>query len=186
MNPFKALSPTGQLGDTPFEEDSFFHGLSKNPDFLGADAGKIGVVDMKKFQKKSKVFLETSMVLKKEFESMQKKLDDERMAYQKIEDDFKKKSMMLSLDAQGDQKRELERKKRHIKYLAEDFAQEMKYMEMEARMKIVREISKVVSKIGKNEGYTLILEKSSLGIIYSSATIDLTDRVVEAYDGMKR
>ena len=43
MNSFKALSPTGQLGDTPFEEDSFFHGLSKDPDFLGADAGSCDI-----------------------------------------------------------------------------------------------------------------------------------------------
>jgi hypothetical protein len=43
MKPFTALSSTGQLGDTPFEEVSFFKGLRENPDFMGADAGSCDI-----------------------------------------------------------------------------------------------------------------------------------------------
>ena len=39
MKEMRALSPTGGLGDTPVEKDSFCSGLERNPDFLGADAG---------------------------------------------------------------------------------------------------------------------------------------------------
>ncbi|MBW2030444.1 MAG: OmpH family outer membrane protein [Deltaproteobacteria bacterium] len=149
---------------------------------LGADPGKIGFVDIQKFQKNSKAFLATSMEIRKKFESLEKKLSLERKEYQKLEEEFKKQSMMLSLDAQEDKKRELERKKRYIKYLADDYTQEMKSIEMEERMKIVREIGKIVREIGKEEGYALIVEKRAVGIIYANPAVDLTDRVIEAYD----
>lgn len=35
----KTICPTGNLGDTPFEEETFFEGLKIKPDFLGADSG---------------------------------------------------------------------------------------------------------------------------------------------------
>jgi outer membrane protein len=143
---------------------------------------KIGVVDIQKFQKKSKNFQNVSGKLKKRFDTMQQKLDDERNSMIKLEDEFKKQSMMLSLDAQEDKKRELEKKRRYYKYIFEDLSTEMKEAEAEATSDIGKELETIVKKIAEKEGYTLILEKRTLGLIYFSDVIDITDRVVEAYD----
>ena len=155
-------------------------------DALGTDYSKIGVVDMQKFQKNSRAFQKTREELKKKFGAMQKKLDEEKRALLKIEEDFKKQSMMLSLDAQEGKKRELEKKRLYYRYLHEDFSQEMKYSEMEATKAIGKELEKIVQKIGKKEGYMLILEKRMLGLIYYSDTIDITEQVTKAYDKMKQ
>jgi Skp family chaperone for outer membrane proteins len=40
----------------------------------------------------------------------------------------------------------------------------------------------VVEKLAENEGYTLILERRTMGLVYYSKAVDITDRVVEAYD----
>ncbi|MBW1997187.1 MAG: OmpH family outer membrane protein [Deltaproteobacteria bacterium] len=149
---------------------------------LGASPSKIGFVDIQKFQKNSKAFLATSMEIRKKFEALEKKLTKEKEDYRRLEEEFKKQSMMLSLDAQEDKKRELQRKKRYIKYLVDDYTQEMKSLEMEEKMKIIREIGKIVKKIGKKEGFALIVEKSAMGIIFAHPALDLTDRVVETYD----
>jgi outer membrane protein len=148
-------------------------------------SNKIGVVDIQKFQKKSKSFQGLSAKLKKKFDAMQQKLDEERNSMIKMEDDFKKQSMMLSLDAQEDKKRELEKKRRYYKYIFEDLSQEMKEAEAEATGDIGKELEKIVKKIAEKEGYTLILEKRTMGLIYFSDVIDITDRVVEAYDASK-
>jgi outer membrane protein len=145
---------------------------------------KIAVVDLDKFQKASKVFQKAADSMKKKFEDLQKKLDDERAAVSKLEEDFKKQSMMLSLDAQEDKKRELEKKRRYYKYLYEEYTQEMKDTEVEAIRKIMKELEKVVEKIGEQEGFTVILEKRTLGLVYYNKAVDITDRVVEAYDKM--
>ncbi|MCK7510660.1 MAG: OmpH family outer membrane protein [Desulfobacterales bacterium] len=122
------------------------------------------------------------MSVKKKFDDMQQKLNDERTALAKLEEDFKKQSMMLSLDAQEDKKRELEKKQRHFKFMYDDFTQEMKETEMDAIKKVMKELEKIVEKMGEKEGYTIILERRTVGLLYFNSAVDLTDRVTDAYD----
>ncbi len=149
---------------------------------LAAQAVKIGVVDLQKFQKNSKAFQKASVSVKKKFDDMQQKLNDERNAVAKLDEEFKKQSMMLSLDAQEDKKRELDKKQRQFKFMYDEFTQEMKETEMDAIKKIMKELEKIVEKMAEKEGYTIILERRTLGLLYFNNAIDLTDRVTEAYD----
>lgn len=149
---------------------------------LAAQNVKVGVVDLQKFQKNSKAFQRASLVVKKKFDDMQQKLNDERNALGKLDEELKKQSMMLSLDAQEDKKREFEKKQRQFKFMYDEYSQEMKETEMEAIKKVMKELEKVVEEMGKKEGYTIILERRTLGLLYFNNTIDLTDRVTEAYD----
>jgi outer membrane protein len=149
---------------------------------LAAQSVKVGVVDLQKFQKNSKAFQKASLSVKKKFDDMQQKLNDERNALTKLDDEFKKQSMMLSLDAQEDKKREFEKKQRQFKFMYDEYSQEMKDTEMEAIKKVMKELEKVVEKMGEKEGYTIILERRTLGLLYFNNAIDLTDRVTEAYD----
>jgi outer membrane protein len=153
---------------------------------LGAELGKIAVVDIQQFQKNSLAFQKTRQVLKKKFEALQKKLDDEKRKLLKLEEDFKKQSMMLSLDAQEDKKRALDKQRRYYKYLYEDLSQEMKNSEIEATKKVGKELEKIVEKAGKEEGYIIILEKRTVGLIYYKDSIDITDQVTQAYDKMQK
>jgi len=155
-------------------------------DSLGAEYGKTAVVDIQQFQKNSQAFQKTRQELKKKFDALQKKLDDEKSKLFKLEEDFKKQSMMLSLDAQEDKKRALEKQRRYYKYLYEDLAQEMKDSEIEATKRVGKELEKVVDAIGKKEGYILILEKRTVGLIYYDDSIDITTQVTQAYDKMKK
>jgi outer membrane protein len=149
---------------------------------LAAQNVKVGVVDLQKFQKNSKAFQKASVGVKKKFDDMQQKLNDERNAVGKLDEELKKQSMMLSLDAQEDKKRELEKKQRQFKFMYDEFSQEMKDTEMEAIKKVMKELEKVVEKIGEKEGYTIILERRTLGLLYFNNTIDITERVTDAYD----
>ena len=149
---------------------------------LAAQNVKVGVVDLQKFQKNSKAFQRASLVVKKRFDEMQQKLNDERNTLGKLDEELKKQSMMLSLDAQEDKKRDFEKKQRQFKFTYDEYTQEMKETEMEAIKKVMKELEKVVEEMGKKEGYTIILERRTLGLLYFNNTIDLTDRVTEAYD----
>jgi outer membrane protein len=147
---------------------------------------KIGVVDLQKFQQNSKAFQKTGVEIKKKFDEMQKKLNQARDSLAKLDEEFRKQSMMLSLDAQEDKRRELEKKKREYKFLYDESTQEMKDIETEATRKTMQELQKIVAKIGEKEGYSLILETRTLGLIYYNQAIDITDRVTKAYDNLKQ
>ena len=47
-------------------------------------------------------------------------------------------------------------------------------------------LKKVVAKIAKDEGYTLIFEKRGVGLVFASDAIDITDKVIKAYDRLKK
>ena len=151
-----------------------------------AGSNKFGVVDIEKFQEQSKSFQNIKEDLQQKFTSLQKKLDEKRDELIEIENELKKQSMMLSLDAKEDKAKELEKKRRHFKYLADDFTQEMKQAQLEARQSLGKELEKVVEKIGKKEGYTLIMERRTVGLVYFDNALDITDQVIKEYDKMKK
>ena len=43
-----------------------------------------------------------------------------------------------------------------------------------------------MAKIAKDGGYSLILERKSMGLIYADDSVDITDQVVKAYDSSKK
>ena len=143
---------------------------------------KIGVVNVKDFQDKSATFQKIRDQLKGKFEALQQKLEEEKQALMKLEEDFRKQSMMLSLGARDDKRNELEKKRRYYKYLYEDLSEQMKDAERDATRRVLQELEGVVKTIAEEDGFTLILERNSPGMIYVDDTINITDRVIEAYD----
>lgn len=159
----------------------FFQGIA-----LGAGPIKLAVVDMSKLQQKSSSFKKVREDLEKKLKGMQQKLDTEKNALLKLEEEYKKQSMMLSLDAQEDKKNELERKRRYYKFLYEDFSIEMKNAEQSAKEKIGKELNKILEKIAEKEGYTIVFERRTIGLLFYDDAIDITDEVVKAYDSSKQ
>ena len=124
--------------------------------------------------------------LQAKFNSLQAKLNAEKKDLAKLEGELEKQSLMLSLDAKEDKRRELEKKKRHYKYLYDEYTIEMKGEEMELTRRIGKEIEKIVAKIGKEKGFEIIMESRSVGLLYHNETIDITDQVIKAYDRSKK
>jgi outer membrane protein len=158
----------------------FLAGLSS------AQGPKIGVLDTKEFQEKSIGFKKIREELRGKFEALQQKLETEKNALMKLEEEFRKQSMMLSLDAKGDKRNELDKKRRYYKYLYEDLTEQMKNAERSAARRILKELEGVVKEIALQEGYTLILERGVPGLIYASDAINITDQVIKAYDSRNK
>jgi outer membrane protein len=151
-----------------------------------AENTKIGVVDIQRLQSRSKAFQKQRAKLKNKFDVMQKKLKDEEEAIRRLEQDFNKQSMMLSLDAKQDKRRDLERKKRHYKYIYEDYSQEMKEAEKEATKSVGKNLEKILEKMALEQRFTIILERRTIGLLFYADAIDITDQVTQAYDKMQQ
>ncbi len=152
---------------------------------MAAGKFKIGIVDIQKLQAKSRAFNEVNNSLKAKSEKLQKKLEKEKNAVVKIEEELQKQSMMLSAGAKEDKLKELAQKKRHAKYVYEEVMQELKLAELEAMKLVSRDIQKIVEKIGKKGRYQAIFEKRAAGLLYSDDALDISDQVIKAYDQSK-
>ena len=47
---------------------------------------------------------------------------------------------------------------------------------------IMKELTKIVAAIGKDKGYTAIVERSTGGVVYMSPSADITEEVIKEYD----
>ena len=151
---------------------------------LAAEVLKFAVVDFQAFQQKSKAFQKIGAGFQKKIDEMKKKFDVEHAALKKMETDFNKQSMMLSLDAQADKKRELERKRRYNKYLYEDLTTELKALEMQASNKVGKELDKVIKKIAEEDGYHFVFRRYAHGLLFYDDAFEITNKVIETYDKM--
>lgn len=156
-----------------------------NQSALGAQSLKIGVVDVKRLQDVSKRFQSIKADLQKKVDDLQKKLNEQKEDLMKIEAEFQKQSLMLSLDAQVDKQKELKRKRLYLEYLYKDYSEQMKEAEMEAAQKLGMELNGIVRKIAEKEGYVMVFEKGTPGLMVYDDVLEITDLVIKAYDSGK-
>jgi outer membrane protein len=153
---------------------------------IGSDYAKFGVVDIQRCISESIEGKRVFQELQGKKDAMQEKLDRKQNELLSLKDELEKQSMMLSVDAKEDKKKDFERKGREFKFLYEDLSEEMREAETEARNEILKELEEVVSDIGKRDNYLLIFERRTSGIMYLDKKVDITDDAVEAYDRKKK
>ena len=152
----------------------------------GVNPTKIAVVDVKKLETVSKKFQVIKAQIQKKVDQLEKELNDKKEDLQKTEAEFRKQSLMLSLDAQADQQKELKKKRLYLEYLYKDYTEQMQDAVRSTEQKLLMEVKGIVKKIAEKEGYILVLEKNlTPGLIVYDDVIDITDRVVEIYDSSK-
>jgi outer membrane protein len=66
--------------------------------------------------------------------------------------------------------------------MQEDFAQEFKRLEVKFINQIQKEVFEITDAIGKEEGYLLILERKTAGVVYHPSQLDITDQIIKKYN----
>jgi outer membrane protein len=143
---------------------------------------KIGIVDIQLLQKESSQFQQVRDRLQKRADELKAKLSRESSDLAKLEEEYEKQSMMLSLDAKETKRRELEKKKRYYNFLFEEYNRELRDAEMEATRAMTRQIRSVLEDIGKSGRFTIIMDSSSPGLLYEKGAVDVTKDVINALD----
>jgi outer membrane protein len=153
---------------------------------LGEEPIRIGFIDLQRCVQESREGRQVFEVLKRKKDDLQKRLDMKEKELLELRKEFEKQAMMLSMDAQEDKKKTIERKSRELEFLLKDSNEEMRRAQEKEQKRILKELEKIIEKIGSQGNYIMILERRAGGVIYSNKTSDLTDEVVKAYDQMKK
>jgi outer membrane protein len=153
---------------------------------FGEEQKRIGLIDLQRCVQESQEGQKVFEVLKTKKDDLQKRLDMKEKELLDLRKEFEKQAMMLSMDAQEDRKKTIERKTRELEFMLKDSNEEMKRAQEKEQKRILKELEKIIEKIGSEGNYSMILEKRAGGVLYWNKTFDLTDKVVEAYDRMKK
>ncbi len=147
----------------------------------GADV-KIGYVDVQRVLADSKRGQEA----KKKIEARGAELNQEFLKRQQevkaLKEELERKGTLLSEEARKEKEKEYQKKVKELERFVKDSREELRQMEREVTTQILKEVEKIINELGKEKGYTLILEKQRSFILYAPEEIDLTDEVIKALD----
>lgn len=146
---------------------------------------KIGFVDLQRVLSESKRGQEAKAKIEARGSELDKQFQQMQKEVQSLKDEIEKKGKLLSANVLKEKQKEYEQKLKQLETFVQNSRQELQEMEREAVAQILKDAEKVISDIGRKEGYTLILEKQRSFILFAPDEIDLTDRVIKALDAQK-
>jgi outer membrane protein len=144
------------------------------------DAIKIATLDVQKVFITSEAGKKANSDLEALRKSKQAIIDEKGKAIDKLKDELDKQASVLSLEAKKNKEDELAQLLRDYQRTAQDSQAELKKKEAEKLEAILTGIHDVAEKIGKEEGYLLILERGL--VIYSNKEVDITDKVLKEFN----
>jgi outer membrane protein len=147
-----------------------------------ADATKIGVVDFQKILEVSNAGKAAQVEINKQGKQMESDLKDRGSEIEDIEKKIERESLVMSKDVREEKQREIRIKIGDFKALQQKYMEDFKALENRIISRIQKEVVELVQDIGKKEGYTLIVEKRTGGVVYAPVSIDITDAVIQIYN----
>jgi len=149
----------------------------------GAADIKVGYVDFGKVQAESKAGKNAIKTIETMFKDKQTQLDKRQKELESLMDELDKQSQLLSEDVRRQKEDKLQKDYKDLQRFKADSEEELNKKKSEIAQNMLVEVSNVIKKFGKEEGYTLILERSV--VLYAPDAVDVTDKIIAAYDAAK-
>ncbi len=143
---------------------------------------KIAIVDLRKALNESEAGLKAKASLEEMIKQKQKAIDEKGKEIEALKEEIEKKSSVLSEEALRSKQDELDRKMREYKRFVQDAQEEVKKKENQLTAEILKELREIINEIGKEEGYSVILEKAEGVVLYYNEAVDITQKVIDRYN----
>lgn len=147
---------------------------------------KVGCVDIQRALNECDAGKEAKKALTKEVEKFQRLAAEKDKELQNMKESLDKQVMMMTPEARGIREKELQTKLRDFQRWGEDVQNELNQRRAETERNILAGLQKVIQKLGADEGYTLVLEKTQNSVFFTSKPVDITDQVIKVYNAQKK
>ena len=148
----------------------------------GAAQLKLGYVDIQKALNSSQAGQDAKAKIAQKAKEYEAEFVLKRKELKDFGENLKKQMALLSPEAKRDKEREYQQMVTDFQRATKDAQAFLKQEDADHTRAIIRELVKIVDKIGKQEGYTLVFEKAEGSILYADKQIDLTDKIIKDYD----
>lgn len=138
---------------------------------------KIGVINGLTILNKSEAGLKAKEQLEGKYKNMKKDLDKQEADLEKLRADIQKQEMVLSQEAKNSKTEEFRKKIRDFQDAYRAYQQKLKAEEESLYKPILEQVKKVVEEYGKKNGYILILDRMSTGVVFLDSSIDITEEI---------
>ena len=145
---------------------------------------KLGVIDMARIMRTSKAAKNAQAIFMKDLEAKRGILAAKENSARLLDEELKNPDAKLTPGEKANKSDTLAKEVKELNRLKSDQEEDLKKKDAELTQKLIGELRVVVNTFSKKENYTLILEKSA--IVASDDAIDITDKIIQLYDGQKK
>lgn len=142
---------------------------------------KFAVVDLQRAVMETEDGLRAQATLKKFFDKRQQELDSKQTDLQKQREDLEKQAKVLSQAAMTKRMEDWQRQMMELQTVFVEYNKELQKKQGELTQPIYAKLVGMLRRIATQDGYDSILEKQA--VPYMRADLDLTDRVIQMYNG---
>ena len=149
---------------------------------------KIGTISLQQIIMTSKAGSEAQKTLEQKASEFKGKLEKEGQELETLRQDIEKKSSVWSNEVRGEKERDYQKLLRSFQVKQEDAQYELKQLESKVMGPILQDLHEAIQKVGKENGYTIILEnsrkgiQSQIGLMYADDALDVSDLVMKELD----
>jgi len=148
--------------------------------FAAKATGRVGIFDMQKIIRESKAGKEAKGTLEKELAERRERLVKEEKSLRELYNELSEKEG-LDYAEKKKRERELSKELKDLRRLKADLEEEIKDMDEELTVELLKDVVAIVKDIGEEKGYDIIMQKSA-NMVYIKDAVDLTDEIKKAYD----
>ena len=144
---------------------------------------KIGYVDTNKIISSYKGLAPYQEQVNMQIDQWRRELGVKKLEIRRLQEDLDNKKLVISDEMRLQKENEIARKKKEYTTFIDSIWGDGGLLEKkkeEYSKRITDKIDSVITNIAKEQGYTIIFDKSKSGIIYSKNAIDLTNDVIDA------
>ncbi len=143
---------------------------------------KIAVVDLQEAINQVRDGIAAKARLEGMFSEKQKAIAGMEKQLMAMEEDYNKQAMILSDAARQAKEKEMMQLQSQYQQLYMQSQQQMQEAYATEMEGLLVKMRTICEQIGAERGYTVVLEKTEGGVVYSTAAIDITSELVKRYD----
>lgn len=150
-----------------------------------AQSQKIGYIDLQSVVRDSKAGKAAKVSFENEFKTKRDIIEQKTRALENMKQDFIKNSSVMNDSTRNSKAEQIDLKEKDLNRTREDFREALQKKDLQLTQKILKDIEGIIRKIGLDDGYTMIFERTEAGLIYGNPSADITKIVIQAYDSGK-
>jgi outer membrane protein len=143
---------------------------------------KLAFVDMQRALLEVDEGKKAKGTLEKMKSDKQRQLDGEQEALKKAKGDFDTQKAMMKEDVRRQREEELAEKLGRLQMLYATLQKELAAKEAELTKEIFKRMAKILEKMGREQKWTMIFEKTESSVLWAEQSLDLTNELIRRYN----
>lgn len=143
---------------------------------------RVAVVDLRRALTETEDGRRAGAQLKRLAKRRQDELDGAQRAVETLQKQMEKQGSVWNDETKQAKAMELQKLVTELRSDYTDFQKQLANEEARLTQPIMARMRQIMERMGQSEGYTLIVERTEAGVVWSPSNLDLTDVVIQRYN----